>query len=68
MSPRVRIDGVESPDTSPEVIRKAVLRGSLVIAIDDANIPVQITKAMIARMDRRSKYYPCTTSQKPKTQ
>lgn len=64
MKPRVRIDGVEVPDATTEMIRKAVARGSLVVAIDDANIAIQIDKAMIARIDRRKKYYPCTNTSK----
>lgn len=51
------IDGVKTSDESPETIRRAVMAGKLVVACDDAGIAVQIDKAILARIDRRQKYF-----------
>lgn len=62
------VDRVLTPGMTPESIRQAVKAGKMVVAVDNAGIAVQIDKALLARIDRRrSKFFPCTTSQKPKT-
>lgn len=58
------VNNVRTEGMTPDLIRQAVKDGKLVVAVDDAGISVQIDKALLARIDRRQKYFkPCTTSQ-----
>ncbi len=51
MIPYTLIDGKKFLDATLAQIRQAVAEGKMVIAVDDANVAMQIDKATLARID-----------------